>query len=436
MKRKIVIKPITLGIYSMAFILLVGYSDDINATKLVQVNSQKNTQSFTEYKGIIIDSETKKTLVFADININNTNIRTVTNKEGEFLLKVPNNFLGKMITVSYLGYETIEIWLNKLHNNINTISLNISITELNQVKINMPNDALSLVKMALSRKNENYYDKQAIMTAFYREAVRKGKRNASLSEAVVEIYKQPYKALRKDQINMVKSRKNTNYSRLDTLALKLQGGPFTTLYTDIVKYPEYIFNEDTFQQYEFNFDKSTEINDRQVYTVRFKQIEVENSPLYYGKLYIDAETFTLVSAAYSLNLKNIEEASQMFIRKKPAKVSVEPTEATYRVDYKTKNGKWHYGYSNIQAAFKVKWKNKIFSNTYTLDIEMAITDWIVNATGDSKPDNSLKSSIILIDEASGFSDPEFWGEYNIIEPEKSIESAIKKIAKQLNRAQS
>ena len=56
MKRKIVIKPITLGIYSMAFILLVGYSDDINATKLVQVNSQKNTQSFTEYKGIIIDS--------------------------------------------------------------------------------------------------------------------------------------------------------------------------------------------------------------------------------------------------------------------------------------------------------------------------------------------------------------------------------------------
>ena len=341
-----------------------------------------------------------------------------------------------MITVSYLGYETIEIWLNKLHNNINTISLNISITELNQVKINMPNDALSLVKMALSRKNENYYDKQAIMTAFYREAVRKGKRNASLSEAVVEIYKQPYKALRKDQINMVKSRKNTNYSRLDTLALKLQGGPFTTLYTDIVKYPEYIFNEDTFQQYEFNFDKSTEINDRQVYTVRFKQIEVENSPLYYGKLYIDAETFTLVSAAYSLNLKNIEEASQMFIRKKPAKVSVEPTEATYRVDYKTKNGKWHYGYSNIQAAFKVKWKNKIFSNTYTLDIEMAITDWIVNATGDRKPDNSLKSSIILIDEASGFSDPEFWGEYNIIEPEKSIESAIKKIAKQLNRAQS
>ena len=126
----------------------------------------------------------------------------------------------------------------------------------------------------------------------------------------------------------------------------------------------------------------------------------------------------------------------MFVRKKPRKVTVYPTEATYRVDYKTKNGKWYYGYSNIHLVFKVKWKNKIFSSNYTLDIEMAITDWVLNTTGKNKPENSLKSSIILVDETSGFSDPEFWGEYNIIEPEKSIESAIEKIAKQLKRAKS
>ena len=39
----------------------------------------------------------------------------------------------------------------------------------------------------------------------------------------------------------------------------------------------------------------------------------------------------------------------------------------------------------------------------------------------------------MSDEASGFSDPEFWGEYNVIEPEKPIESAIKKIQKQLEK---
>ena len=65
---------------------------------------------------------------------------------------------------------------------------------------------------------------------------------------------------------------------------------------------------------------------------------------------------------------------------------------------------------------------------------MAITDWA--KTDERKPISShdrLSTRVILSDEASGFSDPQFWGEYNIIEPEKSIESAIKKIQKQLEK---
>ena len=34
---------------------------------------------------------------------------------------------------------------------------------------------------------------------------------------------------------------------------------------------------------------------------------------------------------------------------------------------------------------------------------------------------------VLTDQTSGFSDPEFWGELNVIEPDKSIDNAIKKI---------
>jgi len=37
------------------------------------------------------------------------------------------------------------------------------------------------------------------------------------------------------------------------------------------------------------------------------------------------------------------------------------------------------------------------------------------------------------DESSGFKDADFWGAYNVIEPEKSIESAIKKIKRKLIR---
>jgi hypothetical protein len=67
--------------------------------------------------------------------------------------------------------------------------------------------------------------------------------------------------------------------------------------------------------------------------------------------------------------------------------------------------------------------------------EMAVTDWEKSLASEfPRYRNRIKSDIILTDEAIGFSDPDFWGEYNIIEPEKSIESAIKKIQRQLKRA--
>ncbi|HEX9826376.1 MAG TPA: carboxypeptidase-like regulatory domain-containing protein, partial [Flavobacteriaceae bacterium] len=45
----------------------------------------------------------------------------------------------------------------------------------------------------------------------------------------------------------------------------------------------------------------------------------------------------------------------------------------------------------------------------------------------------LRPSIIIADAVSGFSDPDFWGPYNLIEPDKSIEIAIEKIRKKLER---
>jgi hypothetical protein len=71
-----------------------------------------------------------------------------------------------------------------------------------------------------------------------------------------------------------------------------------------------------------------------------------------------------------------------------------------------------------------------------MNAEMAITDWEDNMSGELPRNRErIKKSIIMSDEATGFSEPDFWGEYNIIEPEKSIESAIKKIQRQLRRTE-
>tara|TARA_R110002012_G_scaffold241610_1_gene415866 strand:- start:48095 stop:49384 length:1290 start_codon:yes stop_codon:yes gene_type:complete len=397
--------------------------------------SQVEKDSLIEITGKIIDSKTNDPLVFADLLVSDSNIATISNTEGNYILKLPSDFLNRSITITYLGYAEKEIAVATILEN-STISLDATFTPLEEINISRPKSAEILVRFMLERKADNYIESGLEMTGFYRETIKKRRQNASLSEAVVSIYKEPNGSYKQDAVEIIKVRKNTNYSKLDTLALKLQGGPFNNLYVDIMKYPQYIFSTENVSNYEFSFDKSTVINDQLVYVVNFKQKPEIIMPLYYGKLFIDAKNYALTSAIYSLNVENQDLASELFVKRKPRRVKVYPVEANYRVNYRNSNGKWHYSYSNILLTFKVNWKGRIFNNIYTLNSEMAITNWTYTDERYSRPENKssiLRPSSILIDEASGFSDPEFWGQYNIIEPEKSIESAIEKIQKQLDK---
>ncbi len=431
MKTKIDCAQLSAKIRLLWIAFFVFYGINVFSNTLFQ--EQEKTQNFTEFKGSVIDSKSKIPLAFATLNVNETNISTVTNSDGEFLLKVPNTLVEQNITISFLGYQTKIVPLSNLNGDDIQILLEESVMELTEVKINAPKDARTLVRTALSKKGEHYINEEMVMTAFYRETIKKRRRDASLSEALVEIYREPYSSTKTDKIKLIKARKSTDYNRLDTLAVKLQGGPFSALYADMIKYPQYIFPDNNLVNYEFSFDKPTEINDRSVYVVKFKQLPGLIDPLYYGKLYIDAETFSLISAIYNMNVENREMAAEMFVKKKPNKVKVYPTEAAYRVDYRIKDGKWFYGYSNIQLTIKVNWKGRLFNSVYTLNSEMAITDWEKSLDEGFTRKETLRPSMILSDEASGFSDPTFWGEYNIIEPEKSIESAIEKINKQMQK---
>lgn len=398
---------------------------------------QDTQQQYRQYKGEVLDSQTRAPLVFATVALEESNISTVTNTEGEFLLKIPKETSSGNVLVSFLGYKSRLIPLSQMKANKNRIMLDVSVTQLAEVNISIPKSAEKLVRETLSRKGENYFDNPTFMTAFYRETIKKRRKNVSLSEAVVNIYKTPYTSSKRDAVQLYKARKSTDYSKLDTLALKLQGGPFNALFVDIMKYPEYIFTNDRIDDYRFSFDRSTRINDKLIYVVNFVQRPEITEPLYRGKLFIDADKKILTSAIYSLNITDRLAASKMFVRKKPRNAMVYPNEVAYRVDYREKDGRWYYGYSNVLLEFKVDWDRKLFNSVYSMTAEMAVTDWEKSTKEEfPKSKERIKSTIIMTDEAIGFSDPDFWGEYNIIEPEKSIESAIKKIQRQLRRTKS
>lgn len=413
-------------------ILFISLSGNILAGNAYsKKNSQNDTISYIQVKGLVVDSQTGEALTFASINVAGTNIATVCNSEGEFILKVPKNLGSQNVLVSYIGYKTKELTLADLKEK-SKIKLELITVSLAEVNV-FPQDPNYLIRAVMNKRDQNYQNDAALMTAFYRETIKKGWTYVSLSEAVVEVLKQPYDGARPDLIHLYKGRKSTDYNKLDTLTFKLMGGPYSTLMLDIMKNPYLIFTDDILGYYNFSLSTITRINDKLIYVLDFKQKESVDEPLFFGKLYIDSESLAITSATYSLNMSNKSEVAQMFIQKKPAGADVYPTEATYMVNYHEKDGKWYYAYSRGQINFKVDWNKKLFNTNYNTSIEMAATDWEPTQEKTFKPQDRMKQNIIMQDAVSGFNDKEFWGDYNVIEPEQSIEQAIKKIQKQLQK---
>lgn len=420
--------------YFILALLILGFSDLANAGKLIgdEPQFENDTASYVLYRGTVTDSESNEPLVFATLSIEGTNVATVCNSQGAFSFKVPKNLLNKNVLISYIGYQKKSLPINQLKRQDNKIELDMMTVSLVEVSV-FPNDPNLLIRAVMSRRDQNYLDEPTNMTAFYRETIKKGWNYVSLSEAVVEVLKQPYTGLRDDQIRLAIGRKSVDYDKLDTLVFKLQGGPYNAVMLDVMKDPYTMFSEDVIDSYNFKMNNITRVDDRLIYVLSFEQKPEVEEPLFYGKLYIDTESLAITSASFNMNIEDKEEASRMFIKRKPAGARVYPTEASYLVNYREKDGKWFYGYSRGQVAFKVNWRKKLFNTNYYTTLEMAVTDWKKADEKAFKPSDRLKLSVIMEEAVSGFANEDFWEDYNVIEPEQPIEAAIRKIQKRLEK---
>ena len=84
---------------------------------------QQDQEEFLEYKGKVVEAGTEKPLALASITLEDSNISTISNTEGEFLLKIPKNSANGSIVVSFLGYENRVIPVQQLKKNKNKIEL-------------------------------------------------------------------------------------------------------------------------------------------------------------------------------------------------------------------------------------------------------------------------------------------------------------------------
>ena len=391
-------------------------------------------QSYT-LRGRVLAGDTRDPLSNASVTVGNLNVSSVTNQDGYFTLRVPASARNSRLIIRYLGYENMEIpVITLLDKPNNHIALMPSFIELGPLEV-VSGDGSELMREALSRIPQNYSTDPNMMVAFYRESIKKNANYISLVETVLDVYKSSYRSYENDQAKIYIGRKATDITPRDTVLMKFQGGISTALMLDVAKNPEIVFGERG-DEYIFTIQRMININNKPHYEINFMPQNGIKDILFRGKVYLDVESLAIVRMEFNMNVEDRKDASFIFIRRKPSKMKVDVEEARYVADFIENNGKWFFNYSSTEVRFKVRWTNRffgLFATNYTIGSEMAITDRYQESVKKFPRDERIRSTDVIAEKVEHFRDPDFWGEYNVIEPDIEITNAIKRLSGRLLR---
>ncbi len=393
-----------------------------------------DTTNYKSFYGKVIDSQSNKALPFATIEALGSNTATVSNIDGNFTIKIERNADINQLKISYIGFQNQVVDLNKFNDKRSfTIELEPSSVQLKQVTIR-PKNAMELISDILDNISNNYSEDPMMMRGFYRETIQRGRNYVSISEAIIDVYKGSYSnEYQMDQVKLFKGRKSADVEKMDTVLFKVQGGPNTTILMDVVKNPYILLSDEYLNIYDFIISDVITINDRLHYVISFSQKEYVDDPYYRGRLYVEMDRLAITEAEFELNVENQDEAARLFIQRKPMGMSIIPERAAYRAKYSIDEDKWYFSYARAEVKFKVNWKKKLFNTTFTTMSELAITDRTYEGIEKFAARERFKSNDIINEKVYIFFDQGFWEGYNVIEPDQSIESAIRRLNKKYLR---
>ncbi|MBR5925386.1 MAG: carboxypeptidase-like regulatory domain-containing protein, partial [Bacteroidales bacterium] len=187
-------------------------------------------------------------------------------------------------------------------------------------------------------------------------------------------------------------------------------------------------NTTDLQYYKFEMGNPVYIGDRLQFVIYLRPVVVADYALYYGTLYIDRETLLFSRIELSLDVGDAAKATKMMLVSKPLSLRFTPKELSFTMTYRPSETGARLEYFRSSMRFNCDWKKRLLKTQYTVVNELVTTDLTVPPVPIPRSE-LFHSSDILSDKAIEFQDPDFWKDYNIIEPSESLENAINKLKK-------
>lgn len=398
------------------------------ALLLVMISSAVAAQDYITICGTVTDRQTHRPLPHTSVVAEQ--VGTVTNEQGRFTLKISPH--TKKLTLSLIGYRSRDVEVEADGQELEIQLQPVAVT-LNEVVVRSV-AAGDIVRAAISRFSHNYSLTSTSYKGFYREVIQKRRQYLSISEAVVELYKSPYddNGILFDAVSILRGRRMMNMKARDTLAVKLRGGPTLPILADVVKNEELLFYEDDLSCYRYEYMGDERLDDRAHYVIRMVPEGFKPYALFYATLYIDRQTLAISRADLRLDMSNRARATATMLVHRPTGLYFTPQELTFNIYYRTEDGVTYLNYVRNEMRFKCDWRRRLFASSFTVVSEFVVTDILRNAKPIRGRD-SFRRHDNLYDNVDFFGEPDFWGPDNIIEPTESLNRAIDRLRRSVER---
>lgn len=408
------------------------YMSIVALLTLLPLEIRAQSDNYLTVSGIVRDDSQR--LPFVSVTIQGSTLGTITNEDGYFTLKIPNTDKDITIVISHVGYyaSTVTVKASEAHGMRIFLKQHPNMLDPALVVSLDPED---LVRTALSKVRVNYPAKAVSQRGFYRETARKGNRYISVSEAVVDIYKNGYAHSSDfDRIEILKGRRLMSQKSADTLAVKMQGGPVLALSLDVVKNHADLFFEEDLAAYDYIMDTPTVIDQKPVFVVRMEpRVRNDRYPLYHAKIFIDKSSLAIMRAEYNVDMEDQALVDNAVLLRKPAGLKFQTLGVSFISSYRFVGDKAVQHYVRCSMDFKCDWKKRLFSSAYNAVTELVATDVKMEDVETIPSSASFKMKDTFYDRVDDFADPDFWGDYNILEPSESLEHAVSRLRRKVSR---
>src|SRR4030042_2708555 len=163
------------------------------------------------------------------------------------------------------------------------------------------------------------------------------------------------------------------------------------------------------------------------YVVSFSPREGYPDSYYKGRIFLDIKSLAITAVEFEVDPAKMDEATGMFVLRKPRDIRVKPQKAQYRVNFSKTADRYMLNLIRCETSFRIRHKNQLFGSLYSTILEMAVTRAETEDIERLRIKETAPSQEIFMEQITDFQDS-FWGEYNFIKPEEPLEEAMKKLS--------